>query len=141
ELLFALLIGLCFDRAQMGISLANYDSLFNGFGAIDLTVKKNIKAPMAYRVLVPFLVIWIEKILKTDVKYRMFIYQAIKAFFVVLAAWSVIHVFGIMVALITFIILLATVQYDYWDWPIELAAVVLAAGGLFVPALLVGILF
>lgn len=141
ELLFALLIGLCFDRAQMGISLANYDSLANGFGVIDMTVRKKIKAPMAYRILVPYLVTWTEKLLKTDPEYRMFIYQAFKAFFVVLAAWSVIHVFGIMAALITFIILLATVQYDYWDWSIELTAVVLAAGGLFIPALLVGILF
>lgn len=141
EILMAILIGLCFDRAQMGISLANYDALFNGFGAIDLTVKKNIKAPMAYRVLVPFLVVWVERLLKTKPEYRMFIYQAFKAFFVVLAVWSVIHVFGLLVALITFIILLATIQYDYWDWPIELAAVVLAAGGMFVPALLVGILF
>ena len=29
ELLLALLIGLCFDRAQMGISLANYDAVAN----------------------------------------------------------------------------------------------------------------
>ena len=141
ELLFALLIGLCFDRAQMGISLANYDALSNGFGTIDMTVRKKIKAPMAYRILVPYMVTWTEKLLKTDPEYRIFIYQAFKSFFVMLAAWSVIHVFGIMVTLITFIILLLTVHYDYWDWPIELAAIVLAAGGLFIPALIVGILF
>ena len=141
EILFAILIGWTFDRAQMMISASNYSTVFNGFGAIDLTVKKQIKAPMAYRVLVPFLVSWIEQTFKVDAKYRVFIYQNLKAFFVILAAYSVIHVFGIVTALITFLILLLTIQFDYWDWPIELAAVVFASGGHFVPALLLGILF
>lgn len=141
EILFALLIGLSFDRAQMAISIANYDSLFNGFGSIDLTVKREIKAPMAYRILVPYLVTWIEKLFKTKPEYRLFIYQAIKASLVVFAVWTVVHVFGLFVAFITFSILLLTIQYDYWDWSIELAAIVLAAGGYFIPALLIGILF
>lgn len=141
ELLFALLIGITFDRVQFVISYWNYGTVYNGFGAIDLTARKELKAPMAYRVLVPHLVLWIEKILKTDLKYRIFIYQNLKAFFVVLAAYSVIHVFGIIPAFITFSLLLLTIHFDYWDWPIELAAVVFAAGGLFVPALLLAILF
>lgn len=141
NILLAILIGWAFDRVQMLITAPNYGSMFNGFGAIDLTYKKEIKAPMAYRVLVPMLVIGFEKLFKTDIKYRSIIYQNIKVFFVIVAAWSVIYVFGVVAALLTFTILLATIQYDYWDWPIELAAVVLAAGGHFFPALIVGVLY
>lgn len=141
EILFAILIGWAFDRVQMQISYVNYGSVYNGYGAIDLTVKRTIKAPMAYRLLVPILVTWIERTFKIQEKYRVFLYQNIKVFFVILAAYSIIHVYGILIALIAFTILLATIQYDYWDWPIELAAVVFASGGQFVPALIIGILF
>lgn len=141
EVIFAFLIGIAFDKVQMLISAFNYNADFNGFGVIDMVNKKEIKAPMAYRVLVPWLVGWIEKTFKIDFKYRVFIYQALKAFFVMLAAWSVIHVYGLLIALITFMLLLLTVQFDYWDWSIELAAIVLASGGMFIPALIVAILF
>ena len=141
ELFIAVIIGICFDRAQMIISAFNYESLYNGFGAVELTVKRNIKAPMAYRVLVPYLVVWIEKLFKTSERMRVIIYQHIKTLLVIFAAWAVIHSFGYLVAGITFIILVATIQFDYWDWPIELAAISLAAGGFFIPALFAGILF
>lgn len=141
EILFAFLIGWAFDRVQMGISAPNYGAQFNGYGVIDLVNKREIKAPMAYRVLVPWLVGWIEKTFKLDKQYRVIVYQYIKMIFVMLAAWSVIHVYGIIVCLLTFTLLLLTIQFDYWDWPIELAAVVLASGGHFVPALIVAFLF
>lgn len=141
EILFAFLIGWAFDRAQMGLSATNYNALYNGYGVIDLVNKREIKAPMAYRVLVPWLVGWIETTFKVKKEYRVIVYQNIKMLFVMLAAWSVIHVYGIVICLLTFTILLLTIQFDYWDWPIELAAVVLASGGHFVPALIVALLF
>ena len=141
EILVAILVGLCFDRAQMQISATNYGALFNGFGVIELTTKRNIKAPMAYRVLVPFLVTWVVQIFHIQEKYKVFVYQAIKAFFVIVAAWSVIYVFGYFAMFLTFSVLLMTIHYDYWDWPIELAAVVLAIGGHLYLALLLGTLF
>ena len=141
KIIIAVIVGLCFDRAQMQISGPNYGSLYNGYGAIELTAKKAIKAPMAYRVLVPFLVTWIVKAFKIIPKYHVFVYQAIKAFFVVVAAFSVVQVFGYTAMFLTFSILLLTIQYDYWDWPIELAAVVFAAGGLYLPTIILAILF
>lgn len=142
EILFAILIGICFDRVQMMISAFNYSAEYNGFGVVDMVNKRKIKAPMAYRVLVPWLMAFIEsKVFIVQPDKRVFIYQAIKASFVVLAAWSIIHTYGLMAALFTFLILLLTIQFDYWDWPLEMAAIVLASAGLFIPALIVGVFF
>lgn len=127
--LIPVLVGWAFDRVQMIISAPNYGALWNGFGAIDLTVKRKIKAPMAYRIFVPYLVIFIERLFRIKPESRVFIYQTIKLLLVILAVYAVSYTWGMDVALLTFILLLVTIEYDYWDWAIEVGAVALATSG------------
>lgn len=123
SLITAIFFGWCFDRAQMVMSAPNYGALWNGFGCIDLVNRREARAPMAYRVLVPWLVALLKRF---D---RLAVYQTLKFISVVYAFWAVIEWIGVIGALVTFFILLVTVQFDYWDWAIELAGIALAMQG------------
>lgn len=127
--LISLLIAWCFERAQAMISAPNYSSLYNGFGAIDLTVARETKAPMAYRVLVPFLVIGIERLFHIPENRRINVYETIKIALQAFAFWAVWQAWGLPAALLTFLLLLLTIMFDYWDWAVELAGVALAMSG------------
>jgi len=131
NILLAILVGWTFNKVQFMISVYNYGVLYNGFGVIDMVNKKKIQAPMAYRVLVPWLVGLIEKLFKIKPEDRIVVYETIKMILVMFAFWSIAHVFGITIMLLSVALLLATIEYDYWDWPVELAAIVLAIGGCF----------
>lgn len=123
--LIALLMGWAFERAHMIMSAPNYDSLYNGFGAIDLVNERRAKAPMAYRVLFPWLVALLEK---AGLR-RIAAYQGLKVLFNALAFWSVMQAFGLPAALLTAVLLLLTVKFDYWDWMPEMIGVCLALSG------------
>ena len=126
-LLLSILFGWAFDRAQMVMSAPNYNSPWNGQGCIDLVNKREARAPMAYRVLVPWLVALIERS-KAPLN-RITIYSALKLAGVVYAFWAVSEWIGMPGALIVFILLLVTVQYDYWDWTFELGGLAMAMSG------------
>jgi hypothetical protein len=137
SLLLALVCAWCFERAAMIISAPNYGSPYNGFGAIDLTYRQEIKAPMSYRVLVPFLVRWIERLTHLP---RVGIYQGCKLVLNTLMFWSVGQAFGLNAALLTGLLLLLTVKFDYWSWAPEVAGVALAMTGEWSYALTGGVL-
>jgi hypothetical protein len=140
SILLALVLGWAFERAVMVITAPNYGSLYNGFGAIDLTVSRQTKAPMAYRVLVPWLVVGIEKLLRSKEDQRIVVYQTIKILLNALAFWCLASGFGLSAALITIALLLVTVKFDYWSYLPELAAVGAAMSGNLVITLPVAIL-
>ncbi len=125
RLILALLVGWAFERAHMIITAGNYSSIFNGFGAIDMIWKREAKAPMAYRVLLPWLVMVLEHLGMR----RIAAYQGLKIILNSLAFWSVALVFGQPAALLTAVFLLLTIKYDYWDWAPELIGVCLALTG------------
>ena len=119
-----ILFGWAFDRAQMVMSAKNYGALWNGYGVIHLTNTRQAKAPMAYRVLVPWIIWLIEKLpIKSN---RLAVYQTLKLAGVVYAFWACWNWIGLTATLITFVLLLVTVEYDYWDWPIELGGIAVA---------------
>jgi hypothetical protein len=126
SIVLALALAWGFERAQMIISAPNYGTPANGYGAIDLTMRREIKAPMAYRVLGPLVVTWIERLTRLP---RIGIYQDFKLALETLAFWSVGQAFGAPVAMLTAVLLLLTVKYDYWSWAAELAGLSLALTG------------
>ncbi len=113
----------------MIIAAPNYGSSWNGFGAIDLTVQRKAKAPMAYRVLVPWLVAAVERMFHTPPTRRIDIYQAAKLALTTVALWAVAQAWGISVMGVTALLMLATIKYDYWSYAPELAGVALAWTG------------
>lgn len=122
-----LLLSVCLDRAQTLIALPNYGARWNGIGAIEETLAKTTQAPMAYRVLVPWIVGAARKlgapILET--------YQVLKVILMAGAFMAVHLAWGWETALVTAIILVATFQYDYWDWAPEMIGISLAIAGVF----------
>jgi hypothetical protein len=81
---------------------------------------------MCYRVLVPWVVRQLERATRLP---RIGIYHTVKTACDALAFFAVGAAFGIPVMLLSVVLLLLTVKYDYWDWAMEMAGVCLAATG------------
>lgn len=109
------LIALLMTLAQT-IAAPTHDSPWCGLGALRRAGPKQA-APMVYRVLaLPFRrSAWCYLIFKFATTWG--------ALVCIMYAW------GERSALITAVILPLTFWYDYWDWPIELAGVAMAASG------------
>jgi hypothetical protein len=93
------------------------NSPWNGYGAIEAVRNKTADAPMAYRVLIPWLI---------GNKPTMPKYQALVVALMTGALYSVYLARGLPVMLITAAILPVTFFYDYWDWAAELIGFSLA---------------
>lgn len=129
SIITALLLAYAFERAHMIIAAPNYGSAYNGLGAIELTARRANKAPMAYRVLMPWLVVGTEKLLRAPLTRRLDIYQAWKVVLTGLAFWAVALAWSVPVALATAVLMLLLIQYDYWSYAPELAGIALAMTG------------
>lgn len=132
----ALMIGFAMERAQMIMCARNYNVLWNGYGSIGITNHRSALAPMAYRVLVPWLIAFIErveKILKVDTRWigkqRITWYQAIKIVLNAYVVWAVAQGWGLEVALLSAGLIVMTFKFDYWDWALELGGFALAMSG------------
>jgi hypothetical protein len=125
----SMVVAWCFERAHMIIAAPNYGATANGFGAIELTVRREIKAPMAYRALVPLLTVGIERLLRLPLSRRVDVYQTLKILLEALAFWAITKAWGLPVAFLSFLLALLTVKYDYWSWAPEMAGLALAMTG------------
>jgi hypothetical protein len=127
-ILLSLLFAWCFERVHMIVAAPNYGSLYNGFGAIDLTARRETQAPMAYRVLVPWLIRLLERLGLPQTR-RLDAYQTLKILLEALAFWAIWRAWSLPVALASFLLLLVTIKFDYWDWAAELSGLALAMTG------------
>lgn len=125
----SLFLGWALERAQMIVCANNYGSPFNGFGCVEQVNKKNAAAPMAYRVLVPWLIAVVEKLFPKVRGKRIVVYQVIKVVLNGFAIWSVWQAWGFETALLTCFLLVLTFRFDYWDWTLEIAGISLAMTG------------
>lgn len=121
-----IIIGWAVERAQMVSSAWNYGTIYNGIGAADSIMRRDIKAPMAYRVLVPILLSFIEKL--TGVK-RIVIYEILKWFLNSATLYAIYMAFGLSTAMVSALLFLVTFKYDYWDWAPEVIGVMFAMTG------------
>jgi len=122
-----LFVGWVVERAQMSMSFI--PSAFNGYGCVDEVNRRKTVAPMCYRVLVPWLVWLIERIPWARGRRLTLVYEPFRIVTIGLALWATAQVFGSTAALLTAILLPLTFLFDYWDWAIELFAVVAAMTG------------
>jgi hypothetical protein len=122
----------------------NYGSWCNGLGAIPVALDATgrarglssdmMKAPMVYRVLVPWIVAIIEKIVnhpdddRFDID-RLRIYLWVKQALMFSAMIAADYFFGPAVALVMALFWVATFQFDYWDIYGEALGFVLVLGG------------
>jgi hypothetical protein len=136
DYVICLLMAWAFERAHMVITSHNYSSLYNGFGAIDTVNAGTAKAPMAYRVLMPWLIRLIER---TGAR-RIAIYQGMKIVLNAGAFAAITAAFGLQTALLSAILLLLTIKFDYWDWQAEMIGVCAAMTGNLVAAAIGGMI-
>jgi hypothetical protein len=120
-----ILIAFLVERAQVLVCGDNYGAPWNGIGAVDGVLRRDTPAPMAYRVLVPWLLLP-ARALKLPLLES---YEILKVLLIALALLSVDLAFGRQAALLTAALLPATFLYDYWDWAPELAGICLAMTG------------
>lgn len=128
-ILLWLLVALFLDRAQLQIGAFSYDSPFNGLGTVDGINQRKIKAPMAYRVLVPWLIGGIERLSPGVVRYRATVYEAFKIVSLALALAVCNLALGTPKTLLVAALLPMTFAFDYWCWAIELLAFAAALSG------------
>jgi len=131
-LLFALLI----DRVQYIVAARNYRSTYSGLGAVDSVLARKALAPMAYRVLVPWLVWLGERVVPAETR-KVVLYEPLKIALLWACLWAASWVLGETAALVLGLLWLATLLFDYWDWAVETLALILALSGA-LPAALVG---
>lgn len=117
-----LVLGFLLERAQLFATAEQYNNPYSGYGAVNDVINKKAYAPMAYRVLGP----WILAPFK---KHRLTVYEVLKWLSIALALWAVSLGWNQAVALTVAAMLAFTYWFDYWDWPFELAAVAFAMTG------------
>jgi len=121
------------DMIQFKLTRGNYWVPYNGIGTTEGVWKKNILAPMQYRVLVPLIYGTLERLFGSQQFYEkkaintMFIYEPLKIIFMFLGLWG-FHVYltlffsqllafsGVLLMAIFWV---ATFKYDYADCYLE----------------------
>lgn len=130
SLILASIMGWALERTNIIVNVMVPPSIQNenaGYGAIDDTNNRTTLAPACYRVLFPWMIWVIEKIFpKLD---RIITYQALRTILMIFMFWSLMQGWGISVAAVTGVILVATIRFDYWDWPAEVIGIALAMTG------------
>jgi len=111
-----LLFALCLARAQYLAGKFNMRAKWNGYGAIESIQNKTADAPMAYRVLIPWLI----------GKPTLAKYEAFQIALITAALYSVYLAWGVPVMLVAGLLLTITFFYDYWDWTPEMIGLSLA---------------
>jgi len=128
--IFLFVIAVILDRAQLLIGKDSYSSKYNGYGAITDVNERNAAAPMAYRVLVPWVFVLLRKIpIIREFRPVGHVYEPLKliSLFAILAILN--YFFGTVAALIFAAIITSTFFFDYWDWAFEAIGIVGAMSG------------
>lgn len=133
SIILASVMGWALERTNIIMNAMIAPSIQNenaGFGAVDGTINRTTLAPACYRVLVPWLIwIWRKLFPKANPDMDLLIYQAIRTILMIFMFWSLMQGWSPLVAAVTGVILVATIRFDYWDWPVEVTGIALAMSG------------
>lgn len=123
-------------RVQAFVAADNYGVVWNGFGAIEGVLSRSTKAPMVYRVLLP----WLLGASRWTRIPKLMLYELWRFVLMFAALLAVNRFWGLETTLILAMLLPVTFLFDYWDWSVELGCVALALSGNIYLALLAVIL-
>lgn len=125
-----LLIAWLIDRVQLKMTGATYGNAYCGMGTIDGVLARNIQAPMAYRVLVPWIIGIAERLFPGLRPHRLpALYEPLKIVLMAYAYWATSLALGVSAALVVAALSGVTFLFDYWDWAVELGGLALALSG------------
>lgn len=139
-MIFWLFVALMIDRAQLVLCASSYGNPFCGVGTVDGVNQRATSAPMAYRVLVPYVIGFIERLIPSLAQHRIMVYEMLKVMMMAVMLWVIEQNFSLSVALLLAALLPVTFMYDYWDWIIELGSLALAMSGHLIGATIGGVL-
>lgn len=131
---------------EYAVTYPNYGAMWNGIGAIPQVIQRKGKAPMVYRVLVPWLTYATNRVLfrgKLSRKGGLIAYLFWKWVFMSASLSLAAHLFGIPYALVIALAWVICFQYDYWTPYVETLVILLALTGnpyLFLLGLILGAL-
>lgn len=109
-----------------------YTAPWNGLGAVEGTIQKTADAPMVYRVLVPWVIALIEKVVNDPPKRvvpRLTLYLLVKWGLMTVSLVTVHLILGPVFALGAALYWLMTVQFDYWSLYAETMAFAMVLSG------------
>jgi len=112
------LVAIGIATLELRATCGNMRSQFNGYGAIDSVYSRSAKAPMRYRVLVPWILGWMK-----HSKSRVGIYLCGKILLLGATLWASSIYLGQMGALAFAALLATTVEFDYWEQYIEILGI------------------
>lgn len=117
-------------RLDSKLTTWNLKSAYNGYGAIDGAKNADYAAPMAYRVLVPWLALSIERLVPALRKHRYpTIYLPLKFALIVLMLLVAERAVGTSGALCLALGLCALLHFEYWDNYVEVLGFAAALTG------------
>lgn len=129
NILLWLFISFALIIVELHLTAKQIGNHFCGFGAIDGVNQKTALAPMAYRVLFPWIIGSIEKLIPGVKSYRLTIYMFMKFLVCFYALLICDYALGTDKALLVAALIPVTFMFDYWDNYIELAAFASALSG------------
>lgn len=126
-----LIVALALERASLMLTAHSYRSRFTaGYGSLATTSNREALAPIAYRVLVPWIVMGMEALFPRLKGHRLpALYEPLRIGLIALALTVAEQAIGTRGALIVAALLPATFLFDYWDWTVELLALAAALTG------------
>lgn len=126
-----LIVALAIERASLLITAHSYTSRYQaGYGSLATTANREALAPVAYRVLLPWLIMGIEAVFPQLRKHRLpALYEPLRIILIALALTVCEMAIGRTGALIVAVCLPATFLFDFWDWTVELLCLSAALTG------------
>ncbi|MCK9600780.1 MAG: hypothetical protein M0R06_17195 [Sphaerochaeta sp.] len=125
-----LLLAVLLDRVQFKLCAKSYGNLYCGYGTIDSVNNRTALSPMAYRVLVPWLIASVEAWRPSLKTQRLpALYEPLKIGLMALMLYSVDLALGREGTLLFCVLLGVTFYFDYFDFAPEVMALALALTG------------
>ena len=125
-----LLVAWVLDRAQLKIAAPSYPNPYCYYASVDAINTRTAVSPMAYRVLVPWLVAAIESWFPSlKAKRLVWVYEPLHIGLIALMFYSVDLAIGRIGMLWFGTLLVVTFYYAYWDYAAEVIGLALALTG------------
>jgi hypothetical protein len=126
-----LIVALVLDRVLLKLAFGTYNCKYTaGYACIDEVNMRVATAPVAYRVLIPWIIGAVERLCPRVRTMRLTaLYEPLRIGFIALALAAAEKALGTSAALLVAVLLTATFLFDFADWPVELLSFALALTG------------
>ncbi len=140
NIILIVLLGLVLTLVESRITRGNLGTTYNGYGAIPGVLDRTALHPMRHRVLMAWIVGWLPETAGRGIPVRALAYQTVKGVFItaaLLAAYFCAYDRSMVSVLALALLVMVTMEFDYWDCYMELAGAAVCLTGDVIAATLV----